>query len=404
MDWACLRARKRKYRFWKAFTTGKNQSLGGIPHDLYGMTTRGIHQFVLGILEKKNLKEEEQIKCQTGGPDGDLGSNEILISKDKTISIIDGSGIIYDPNGLNREEIIRLAKERRTIEYFDINKLNLKQGAYRVLIEEKNITLSNGEHIENGLQYRNEFHLHPLFRGDFLVPCGGRPEAVNLNNLKQLYDYNEEEKRNGLCKFKYVVEGANLFFTQEARLELEKSGVIVFKDASANKGGVTSSSLEVLAALAMTDEQFLQHMCCNSKISSEPPKFYQQYVNEVINIIEKNARLEFNCIWNENERTSTPRSILSDILSNKINDLNEQLVRSVLWKNDKLKHRVILESVPPCLIQLIGEEQFFQHVPENYLQAIFGAHLAAEFVYTYGLQTSEFAFLEFLQKYGLTLT
>lgn len=34
---------------------------------------------------------------QTGGPDGDLGSNEIKISKDKTIAIVDGSGVLYDP-------------------------------------------------------------------------------------------------------------------------------------------------------------------------------------------------------------------------------------------------------------------------------------------------------------------
>lgn len=48
-----------------------------------------------------------------------------------------------------------------------------------------------------------------------------------------------------------MLEGANLFFTTDARLALEKAGATIFKDASANKGGVTSSSLEVLAALAL---------------------------------------------------------------------------------------------------------------------------------------------------------
>ena len=56
-------------------------SQGGIPHDKYGMTTRGVHQYVLGALEKMGLKEELVTKCQTGGPDGDLGSHEIFISK-----------------------------------------------------------------------------------------------------------------------------------------------------------------------------------------------------------------------------------------------------------------------------------------------------------------------------------
>jgi hypothetical protein len=51
-----------EYRYWKAFTTGKPASLGGIPHDTYGMTTRGVHRYVLSCLEKLGLKEEEVTK------------------------------------------------------------------------------------------------------------------------------------------------------------------------------------------------------------------------------------------------------------------------------------------------------------------------------------------------------
>jgi hypothetical protein len=52
------------YRYWKAFTTGKPASLGGIPHDTYGMTTRGVHRYVLSCLEKLGWKEEEVTKVQ----------------------------------------------------------------------------------------------------------------------------------------------------------------------------------------------------------------------------------------------------------------------------------------------------------------------------------------------------
>jgi len=62
--------------------------MGGIPHDVFGMTTKSIHQYVLGIYRKLNLDESQVTKFQTGGPDGDLGSNEIKISKDKTIGIL----------------------------------------------------------------------------------------------------------------------------------------------------------------------------------------------------------------------------------------------------------------------------------------------------------------------------
>lgn len=66
--------------------------------------------------------------------------------------------------------------------------------------------------------------------------------------------------KDGTPRFKYIVEGANLFITESARHILEDRGVLLFKDASTNKGGVTSSSLEVLASLCLNDEEFAQHM------------------------------------------------------------------------------------------------------------------------------------------------
>ena len=35
-------------------------------------------------------------KFLTGGPDGDLGSNEVLMGVGKIVSIVDGSGNIFD--------------------------------------------------------------------------------------------------------------------------------------------------------------------------------------------------------------------------------------------------------------------------------------------------------------------
>lgn len=139
MDWASQHARRRNAYFWKAFTTGKSQSLGGIPHDLFGMTTRSVHQYVLGIYRKLGLKEEDCSKLQTGGPDGDLGSNEIKISKDRTLGIVDGSGVIFDPNGLNRDELLMLATKRLMVNHFDATKLG--PGGFRILIDENNIRL-----------------------------------------------------------------------------------------------------------------------------------------------------------------------------------------------------------------------------------------------------------------------
>ena len=97
---------------------------------------------------------------------------------------------------------------------------------YRVLVDETDKRLPDGRLIESGLEFRNGYHLDPEVKADFFVPCGGRPAAVNESNWRSFcYD-----PKDGL-RFSYVVEGANLFFTQEARLQLEKAGVVVIKDA-----------------------------------------------------------------------------------------------------------------------------------------------------------------------------
>lgn len=65
--------------WWKSFTTGKTaETLGGIPHDTYGMTSLSIRQYVLGIYKQLGLREKDVTKVQTGGPDGDLGSSKPL--------------------------------------------------------------------------------------------------------------------------------------------------------------------------------------------------------------------------------------------------------------------------------------------------------------------------------------
>jgi glutamate dehydrogenase len=318
-----------------------------------------------------------------------LGSNEILISKDKTKAIVDGSGVVYDPQGLDRQELARLATKRCMIKEFDAKKLS--PGGFRVLINDTKVKLPSGEIIDSGLAFRNDFHLHPLSSADLFVPCGGRPESVNLTNVNKLFD------SKGLPRFRIIVEGANLFFTQDARMVLENAGVILYKDASANKGGVTSSSLEVLAALALNAEEFETHM--SVKDENNIPQFYQDYVKEIQLRIEADAALEFECIWKEHEKTKTPRYLLTDQVSDKINSLNAFVQSSSLWDSIELRNIVLAAALPKKLIEVIGIENIMKRVPDSYLQAIFGAHLASRYVYKHGLDANEMAFFEFMQPY-----
>jgi glutamate dehydrogenase len=387
MDVAAKIARKRGYPFWRAFTTGKSLPFGGIPHDRYGMTTRGVHEFVLRSLEKLGLKEEDVTKIQTGGPDGDLGSNEILISKDRTLGVVDGSGVLYDPAGLDRVELSRLARERKMVKFFDPKRLSGR--GFLVLIEEMERTLPDGTFVENGVDFRNAFQFSPYAKADLFVPCGGRPRSVNINNWKRLLE------EDGTPKFKVIVEGANLFLTQEARLELEAKGVVIFKDASANKGGVTSSSLEVLAALALSDDQYDAWM---SVPGEKEPEFRRRYIEAIWKVIQDNAALEFERIWQERERAGQPRAVVSDVLSSKINQVSDAIRDSDLWDDERLRRTVITLACPSVLVERVGLPQVLGRVPENYLRAVLASYLGSRFVYRYGLTANEVDFFHLVRS------
>jgi glutamate dehydrogenase len=386
MNWAALYAKRRRYPFWKAFTTGKAPEIGGIPHDVHGMTTAGVHEYVLGVLEKLHLREEEVVKIQTGGPDGDLGSNEIKYSKDKTIAVVDASGVLYDPEGINRQELGKLAGQRKTVESFKKSCLSSK--GFFVSISDREVRLPDGTTVPNGEEFRNKFHLHHLAKADLFVPCGGRPAAVNINNWHRLIG------ENGVPKFRIIIEGANLFITEEARLRLEEHGVVIIKDATTNKGGVTSSSLEVYACLALSDEEYKKHMVVRD---GKVPEFRKRYIKEVLKIVRDNARSEFNLLWDEHEKRGTPFTVLSNMVSSKINQITDEVVQSALPKNKTLKERMVREYTPEPLLDLVGVANILRRVPENYLASLVATRIAKYLVYTHGLEANEVDFYSYVK-------
>ncbi|EPT00228.1 hypothetical protein FOMPIDRAFT_1023833 [Fomitopsis schrenkii] len=392
MDWAAYHARERGAEtWWKSFTTGKSaEKLGGVPHDTYGMTSLSIRQYVLGIHKQLGLREKDITKVQTGGPDGDLGSNEILLSSDKTVAIIDGSGVLADPAGLDRAELIRLAKKRVPVSKFDTSKLS-KDG-YLVRVEQQDVKLPSGEIVLDGTDFRNTAHLR--FKADLFVPCGGRPEAVNISNVAALVD--SEGKPN----FKYVVEGANLFFTQQARLYLEKRKVILFKDSSTNKGGVTSSSLEVLAGLALSTQEYVDLMIFKD---GKPSTFYQNYVKDIQSKITENAAAEFSCIWKEHARAagSKPRTLISDELSSTLNDLQAELESSDLYDDSTMRQHVLTRAIPKTLVDQVGVDELSKRLPETYQRALFSSWVASHFIYKYGVNGSSVDFFHFVRDLAL---
>ncbi|CRG93080.1 glutamate dehydrogenase, putative [Plasmodium gallinaceum] len=453
MDWASIMAKKRKYKYWKTFSTGKLKKNGGVPHDAYGMTTLGIETYIRMLCEKLNLKEEDIYRSIVGGPDGDLGSNSILQSKTKIISIIDGSGVLYDKNGLNKKELIRLAKRRN----YKKKKLNtscilynekyFSKDGFKISIEDHNVELF-GKTIKSGLDFRNNFFLNPLNKCDLFNPCGGRPHSINIFNVNNII-------KDGECIYKYIVEGANVFISDDARNILENKNVILFKDASTNKGGVISSSLEVLAGLVLDDDQYIKLMCSSesdmllleeseltfisqnqkknhlpsfnrSMINSDNTNneinqgvqdeddvllsddedenissFYKEYVKEIQKKIRHYCELEFESLWSETRRTKTSICQATNILSKKISELKKDILESNTLCNDyKLIKKVLQDIIPPILLKVVTFDQIFERVPHVYIRSLFASALASNYYYSQQFlnDLSAFNFFEYIQN------
>lgn len=244
-----------------------------------------------------------------------------------------------------------------------------------------------GEVVLDGTDFRNGAHFR--FKADIFVPCGGRPEAVNISNVAGLCD------TEGKPHFKYIVEGANLFITQQARLYLEKRKVVLIKDSSANKGeslqqldgpsfdsvsgGVTSSSLEVLAGLALSSEEYVDLMIFKD---GKPSEFYQNYVKDIQAKITENAAAEFQCIWREHARLqgAKPRTQISDELSISLNNLQAELEGSDLYDDLPSRRGVIRRAVPKILVDRISLDTLLERLPEPYQRALFSSWVASHFV------------------------
>ena len=59
----------------------------------------------------------------------------------------------------------------------------LSKDGFMIKVDDKNKRLPDGTVVDSGMKFRNSFHLNPSVKADYFVPCGGRPESVNLENV-----------------------------------------------------------------------------------------------------------------------------------------------------------------------------------------------------------------------------
>ena len=125
---------------------------------------------------------------------------------------------------------------------------------------------------------------------------------------------------------------------------------------------MTSSSLEVLAGLSLSSEEYVENMIFKD---GKPSPFYESYVRDIQQIITENAANEFGCIWREHARLqgAKPRTLISDELSSKLNDLQEELEGSDLFDDVPSRIGVMRRAIPGTLVQKVGLETLLKRLP-----------------------------------------
>jgi len=359
INWIIKQAERRGYETPAAFMSSKPRA--GINHKEYGVTSEGVNVFldvalqrVLGIDPRK---ESFTVKM-TGGPDGDVGGNQIKImireygENAKIVGIADHSGCAEDPDGLDHKELLRLFEKEFCISHFSTSSLGPKG-------------ILNLCDTEEGIKARNT--MHNRLEADAFVPCGGRPNTIDANNCDQFL------LEDGTPSSKLIVEGANLFVTAEARQKLyEDAGVLIVKDSSANKGGVITSSFEICAAMLASEEEFFENK--------------EAIVAEVLSKLRGLAKLEAELLFREAELYGESLPEVSQMISNAINSATDALSAALetLSAQDQDDLVSLFHGHLPKTLADLGFDKVQERVPQQYIKNAIASTLASKMVYKEG--------------------
>ncbi|MCK6546944.1 NAD-glutamate dehydrogenase [Myxococcota bacterium] len=359
IEWIVERAKERGYPFANALMSSKPGA--GINHKEFGVTSEGINVFLevgLNAIGIDPRKQPFSLKL-TGGPDGDVAGNEIKIAlrefgeNVRFVGVADGFGVAEDPRGLDHAELMRLVTESLPISKFDKRRLS-PDGKLTLVTDPE------------GARLRND--MHNRVESDVFVPAGGRPQTINGGNWMRFLG------PTGAPASKLIVEGANVFITDEARKKLVEAGVVIIKDSSANKCGVICSSFEVLACLLLSEDEFLE--------------IKPVFVEQVLERLRTVARLEAAQLFQAHaHRPDKPLFELSVMLSREINRITAALAArhaELEAREPGLVRDLVLAYVPPVLREKAGD-RVFTKLPATYRAQLVCSSIASRLVYREGL-------------------
>ena len=356
----------------------------GINHKEYGVTSTGVVKFAEITMKELGIdirRDSFSVKF-TGGPNGDVAGNAIRIMLERCPRvriklILDGTAALFDPEGIDHSELRRILL-RDDLEAFMPKALHpggfmlFRTGSRREGLRELYRKMSCGQTgtTEEWIsidEFSKEYGALPFtVKADLFIPAGGRPESIDAANWESFF------LADGTPSAKAIVEGANSFITPEARILLQKRGIIIMRDASANKCGVISSSYEIIANLLLSDKEFMAEK--------------ERYVGDVLEILEKRAEDEALLILKRRrEQSGALCTEISDAISGEINSYYSRLFRYFQQRPELAAQPLFRRAIYAHLPRIIREDPAYRRrvgrLPQKYLSAILAAEIGSSMVY-----------------------
>lgn len=181
--------------------TGKPKDMGGLPHEL-GSTGFGVFHAIKVAAPYAGIElKGATVAIEGFGNVGTFVAKFITEVGAKLVATSDSKGTIYNPDGMDYAELMKVKKETRSV-------TNYKPG--KVLTHEELVELDV----------------------DILVTAA-IPDLINTSNVDKI-------------KAKLLVEGSNIPMEHHLEEVLHKKGILVVPDFVANAGGVISSYVEYI--------------------------------------------------------------------------------------------------------------------------------------------------------------
>ena len=358
-----------------------------------GMTTTAMMAAFRTLIHHHDIREKDLNLMVIGGPGGRLGGNELICCRSRICLAIDNEGVLFDPTGLDPGELEKLVLVARTgiaagTMAFPADMLSPE--GFKVPATAARIFLPDGTVIEDSALFHRAFFFDPAMRAYIrragiraCLPCGGFKGGVTgrtvtsfLKNFKEL---------------EFIVEGAGLFFDNDARRHIATNTCIRhLKDSTANKGGVFSSVMaEVLPGFLLGD-QYEAAILEDSKVCGA-------LIREIIGLVETHAAAETKIIISRSKADpSIPLFAQSDKAGEEILALQEifRTRLNTILKQKTLVWKILAAYIPETLVKLIGKKRITDILNtdpmQEYRNAIITKKLAATAFYRFGLEWEHF--------------